>query len=84
MEDKIIVMFQPFDKLQNIMVYQNGERVEEMKVETDKISASVRGLASKYNISNVSLCGSKAYLAKFQQEIIAGSNFNQALKVDII
>ena len=84
MEDKIIVMFQPFDKLKNIMVYQNGERVEEVKVEADRIPASVRGLASKYNIDKVSLCGSKAYLAKFQQEIITSANFNQALNVDII
>ena len=84
MEDKIIVMFQPFDKLQNIMVYQNGERVEEIKVEAERVPASVRGLASKYNINTVSLCGSKAYLAKFQQEITANANFNQALNVDII
>ena len=84
MEDKIIVMFQPFDKLQNIMIYQNGERVEEVKVEADRIPASVRGLASKYNIDKVSLCGSKAYLAKFQQEITTSANFKQALNVDII
>lgn len=84
MEDKIIVMFQPFDKLQNIMVYQNGERVETVSVEVERIPHSVRGLASKYDINKVSLCGSKAYLAKFQQEITASANFNQALDVDII
>jgi hypothetical protein len=79
--DKIVVFFQPFDILQNIVIYQNGEVVEIKEVEIDRIPNVVKGLCSTYGITDVDLKGSQAYLEKYKAEILTNYSL---LNVNII
>lgn len=79
--NKVIVFFQPFDALQTIMVYQNGEIVDIQKIEIDRIPNAVKGLCSTYSITDVDLRGSQDYLKRYQSEILTNYNI---LNVNII
>lgn len=79
--DKVVVFFQPFSRLQNIVVYKNNEVVETAQVEIDRIPNAVKGMCSTYSIVDVDLKGSQDYLEKYQSEIL--TNYN-TLNVNII
>ena len=79
--DKVVVFFQPFSRLQNIVVYKNNEVVETAQVEIDRIPNAVKGMCSTYSITDVDLKGSQDYLEKYQSEIL--TNYN-TLNVNII
>ena len=79
--DKVIVFFQPFSRLQNIIVYKNGEVVDTKQVEIERVSNVIKGVCSTYSITDVDLKGSQEYLEKYQAEIL--TNY-QCLNVNII
>lgn len=79
--DKVIVFFQPFSRLQNIIVYKNGEVVDTKQVEIERVSNVIKGVCSTYSITDVDLKGSQEYLEKYQAEIL--TNYN-CLNVNII
>ena len=79
--DKVVVFFQPFDVLQTIVVYQNGEVVDTKQVEIERIPNVVKGVCSTYNIKDVDLKGSKGYLEKYKSEILTNYSL---LNVNII
>ena len=60
--DKVVVFFQPFSMLQNIVVYKNNEVIETALVEIDKIPNAVKSKCSTYGITNVDLKGNQDYL----------------------
>ena len=79
--NKVIVFFQPFDVLQTIMVYQNGEIVDIKKIEIERVPNVIKGVCSTYNIQDVDLKGSQEYLEKYKAEILTNYSL---LNVNII
>ena len=79
--NKVIVFFQPFSIMQNIIVYKDGEIVDTKQVEIERVPNVVKGVCSTYNIQDVDLKGSQDYLEKYQAEILTNYNF---LNVNII
>lgn len=67
--DQIIVMFAPFDLVQNIVVYKNGEVVDNLTATIDTITNTIDAAATRYNINNINLCGSTDYLKRFKNEL---------------
>ena len=68
--DKVIVFFQPFSLMQNIVVYKNGEIVYTTQVEIERIPNVVKGLCNQYTINNVDLKGNQEYLEKYKAIIL--------------
>lgn len=79
--NKVIVFFQPFDILQTIMVYQNGEIVDIKKIEIEKVPNVIKSVCSTYNIQDVDLKGNQGYLEKCKAEILTDYSL---LNVNII
>lgn len=59
---KIIGLLNPFDLIQTCYVYQDGKNIEIMQGEMSEIPEIILTLSKKYNVSQVDLSGSKAYL----------------------
>ena len=79
--DKIVVFFQPFSLMQNIVIYRNNEIIYTTQVEIERISNAVKGLCSQYNITDVDLKGNQEYLEKYKAEILTNYSL---LNVNII
>lgn len=81
--DRIIVDFRPFTLGQGIMVYQDGNCTEHVKVSVDEIPDTVNGLREKYNINQIDLCGNADYLSRFKAELSLKFGENKA-EINII
>ena len=79
--DKIVVFFQPFAIMQNIVVYQNDKIVNTTQVEIERVPNVVKGMCSTYSINNIELKGSETYLEKYKTEIL--TNYS-SLNVEIV
>ena len=79
--DKVVVFFQPFDILQTIIVYKNGEVVDTKRVEIERIPNVIKGVCTTYNINDVDLKGSRDYLEKYKTEILTNYSL---LNVEIV
>ena len=81
--DIIVVKFQPFKLLQDVMVFKKGACVDKIQIEIDRIPNVVKGLSSKYDIKKVQLSGSEEYLKQYKAEILTRFN-NDEILVDIV
>ena len=79
--DKVIVFFQPFSLMQNIVVYKDGEMVHTTQVDIERVPNVVKGLCSQYSINDVDLKGNQEYLEKYKSIILTDYNL---LNVNII
>lgn len=83
--DKIIVNFQPFTLKQKVSIYQGGCRIKTVEVSQDRISDVVTGFSKEYNITNIDLIGSEAYLSKFKENILKTTSYKkEKYNVEII
>lgn len=58
---KIVSLLKPFLFKQQIIVYENGNKIEVINVSLKEYYKSVLDLSNKYNIIDVELVGSKKY-----------------------
>lgn len=58
---KMVSMLQPFSLQQNIIVYENGNKLDYVTVNTDKVPETVLELSKKYNCLQLDLFGPKKY-----------------------
>ena len=79
--DKIVVFFQPFSLMQNIVIYKNNEIIYTTQVEIERIPSVVKGLCSQYAINDVDLKGNQEYLEKYKSIILTDYSL---LNVNII
>ena len=79
--NKVIVFFQPFSLMQNIVVYKDNEMVHTTQVEIEKVPNVVKGLCSQYDVKDVDLKGNQEYLEKYKAIILTDYNL---LNVNII
>ena len=79
--NKVIVFFQPFSLMQNIVVYKDNEMVHTTQVEVERVPNVVKGLCSQYDIKDVDLKGNQEYLEKYKAIILTDYNL---LNVNII
>lgn len=80
--DIIIVKFQPFKFLQDIMVFKKGACIDKIQVEVDRIPGVIKGLTTKHDIKKIRLCGSEDYLKQYKAEILTKFNNDEVL-IDI-
>lgn len=69
--NSIVVAFQPFSVNQNVIVYSDGDILEEFSVEMDKIVDVISGLKKQYNSTNIDLIGSEDYLTHFKTRLLS-------------
>lgn len=79
--NKVIVFFQPFSLMQNIVVYKDNEMVHTTQVEIERVPNVVKGLCSQYDVKDVDLKGNQEYLEKYKAIILTDYNL---LNVNII
>lgn len=79
--NKIVVNFQPFSKLQYISVYQDKMNTEEIKAPLDDVIKLVAGLAVKYNIFDIVLCGNESFAQQYKDDIKRQTVFNNSNKI---
>ena len=58
---KIVTMLQPFTINQNIIVYENGNKIDLIEVNMDNINEAILNLVEKYNIKQIDFVGAKQY-----------------------
>lgn len=58
---KIVSLLKPFLFKQQIVVYDNGNKIEALNISLEDFNKSILELSNKYNIIDVELIGSKKY-----------------------
>lgn len=66
---QIIADIQPFQIMQKVSVYQDGNEIDAAQTNIDKLIPVIKGLKNKYNIDNISLIGGNQYLSKFKKDL---------------
>ena len=66
---QIIADIQPFQIMQKVSVYQDGNEIDAAQTSIDKLVPVIKGLKNKYNIDNISLIGGNQYLSKFKKDL---------------
>ena len=85
MEDRknMVINFSPFVLDQDVYCYIDGECKEHKKTGLTDLPVLVETMKKKYDIHKISLVGSQDYLAKFRDELVDKTTFNQC-EVEII
>ena len=66
---QIIADIQPFQIMQKVSVYQDGNEIDTAHTDIDKLVPVIKGLKNKYNIDNINLIGGNQYLSKFKKDL---------------
>lgn len=66
---QIIADIQPFQIIQKVSVYQDGNEIDTAQTDIDKLVPVIKGLKNKYNIDNINLIGGNQYLSKFKKDL---------------
>ena len=80
---KIITMLQPFALNQNIIVYENGNKIDMKESTIDNLVEEVSKLIEQYNIKQVDFIGAKQYAKGLRTKIKENELF-QFNKDDLI
>lgn len=67
--NNIIVNFNPFMLEQSVLMYSDGNCIEEIHSPIDRVTDVVMGLKNKYNVDRIDLCGNSDYLSRFKAEM---------------
>lgn len=66
---KIIAIMKPFDKMQYIHIYEDGECLCNHGIPMDQFSERLPELAAQYGATDIDLAGPKAFTNKFKEEV---------------
>lgn len=66
---KIITIVKPFDKMQYIHVYEDGECLFNQGIPMESIEERIPEIATQYGISEIDIAGPKAFTQKLKEEI---------------
>ena len=66
---KIVGIIRPFDMYQTFYVYQNGNKLDYLKIRVSDIPDTVLALSSQYQTYQVDLSGSKHYIEGIAKQI---------------
>lgn len=72
---KIVANFTSFTRDHKVVVYQDGDIIEEIKVMTEDMPSVIKGLKTKYSVEEIDLVGNPSYLKKIQEKL--GTDFSQ-------
>ena len=84
---KIVSIIRPFDRQQNIYVYEDGNKLETASATIQEMEDIIFTFVDKYNISQIDLVGPKQYLKGLQRKIekTEFTKYNQnKLEINII
>lgn len=66
---KIIGIIHPFDNLQTLYVYQDGNKLDFKQVTIDEIPETIFSLSQNYDVYQVNLSGAQSFSQKLAKEI---------------
>lgn len=66
---KIIAIVKPFDKMQYVHIYEDGECLCSHGIPMDQFSERLPELAAQYMAEEVDIAGPKTFTNKFKEEI---------------
>ncbi len=66
---KIVSMLQPFDANQNVIVYEDGNKLEVTQIPTSEIAEGICKLAISYQLKEINLGGAKQYAKGISKKI---------------
>lgn len=58
---KIVAMLQPFDLKQTVYVYENGNKIKVVEIETAEVANTICTLAQEEKVEEINLGGAKQY-----------------------
>lgn len=67
---KMVAMLQPFETIQKIYVYENGNILEVSSTSLDNLPTAVFALKDKYNITKMDLVGSSRFSKGYKDKIL--------------
>lgn len=81
MDTNIVVMFHPFEIQQDVMVYQNGECVNQLHPALNDTVKTLCGLNNQYHIDRINLCGIPAFVNKYVRELKSQFSNNPTIEI---
>ena len=58
---KIVAVLRPFDRKQNVYVFENGNKIANIQVTLDEFNNSIFSLNQQYEVNQVDLSGPKQF-----------------------
>lgn len=82
MDTNIIVVFHPFEVVQDVMVYQKGECVKQMHPTLNDTVGVINGLNEQYHADRINLCGAPAFVNRYVREL--KTKFSNMPSIEIV
>ena len=67
---KIIGIIKPFDMMQKIYVFNEGDNIETVSTTLEDFNNIIFSLCNKYNITNIDLAGAKKFNNQIKENLI--------------
>lgn len=86
---KIIAMIHPFDLLQTVLVFQNGEKIDMQQIKLTDLEMDIFNIVDKHQAYQIDLAGPRTYIENFKTKIEQKANVlkytdNKAITINII
>lgn len=78
---QIITNFNLFTEKQKVLVYSNGDIIDDVDVNIDDLVNVIKGFKNKYGAEDITLIGDNNYLSKFKRDL--STDFS-ATKINIV
>lgn len=66
---KMVAMLQPFERVQKIYVYENGNLLDVSSTSMEEFPSAVFALKDKYNVTKLDLVGATRFSKGFKEKI---------------
>ena len=66
---QIITNFNLFTEKQKVLVYSNGDIIDDVDVNVDDLVNVIKGFKNKYGAEDITLIGDNNYLSKFKRDL---------------
>jgi hypothetical protein len=67
--DRIVAIVRPFDKMQYVHIYRDGECQCSHGIPMDQFDERLTELAAQYNLSTIDIAGPEAFTQKLKDDI---------------
>lgn len=67
--DRIVAIVRPFDKIQYVHIYRDGECQYNYSIPMDQFNERLIELSELYNLSTIDIAGPKAFTQKLKDDI---------------
>lgn len=67
---KLVAIVRPFERFQTVYVYEDSNKIDQLKVALTDLNNTIFSLSEKYNVKDITLIGSKHFNQGIQKGLM--------------